>query len=57
MQERLNAPRPRTALFAVGRSAADGMRLIVLRPREAAVRGPWDLHALVRGTPAPRSSP
>jgi hypothetical protein len=44
-------PIRRPGFFAVGRSAADGMRLLVLRPTETPVRGPWDLHAVVRSAP------
>jgi hypothetical protein len=57
MQEHAVTPRRRSSLFAVGRSAADGMRLVVLRPSETPVRGPWELLGLVRGSPPLRPTP
>lgn len=57
MQGKLNDPPRRPALFAVGRSAADGLRLLVLRPTETPVRGPWDLHAVVRSAPVRPRTP
>jgi hypothetical protein len=54
MQNEVSPPRPRPALFAVGRSAADGLHMLILRPAETPVRGPWDLHAVVRSAPARR---
>jgi len=52
MQGTIAKPPRRPGFFAVGRSAADGMRLLVLRPTETPVRGPWELHAVVRSAPA-----